>query len=478
MDYEGGFAYCVDYDNVYVFDVRDPTNIILAEMIGGADMTDIFVNGHIAYISYGNYTNTLSGVGINNVTDPYNWNYLTGINFGTNITAIWVEGTHLYAVDYVAPATYVTSLYCYDIRDFTNIQLVGSRSRLATHLDIYVSGDFAYLSTEKYLSYYNISNPTSFTFEGDLNNKTGQPITSLGVWGYGRNFISASADGVYYLMYDPVTEGFTSSHFSQAKQARQVTIFGDYAFVANTDSLVILRHHYSGSDSFVNDIYQAQSTPVTTLSEGKFISVTLEIDAKMNVLCPTTFYVSADNGTHWEEVVPGMSHVFVYQGQNLKWKIVMKTDQKLSNRFYTLRLDYEYSLPPEKPIINDLGGSSIWGYKKVTWAPAPDDGTISYYVLQVSTDATFSTLYKNYTVTGTSKGVYYMPKGYYHFRVQGIDNTGLIGDWSDVIALDVTFSLLSPMWLGIIGGGLIAIIAIITVSIVLVRKKKKSLPER
>ena len=58
------------------------------------------------------------------------------------------------------------------------------------------------------------------------------------------------------------------------------------------------------------------------------------------------------------------------------------------------------------------------------------------------------------------------------FYVQHRDNQGLASAWSTTDT-EVTFNLLGPMWLGIIGGGLVALIVIIVIIATVVRRKKK-----
>ena len=42
------------------------------------------------------------------------------------------------------------------------------------------------------------------------------------------------------------------------------------------------------------------------------------------------WYLSADNGGHWEAATPGVRLVFVNQGSYLRWRVVMNSGSEIS----------------------------------------------------------------------------------------------------------------------------------------------------
>jgi hypothetical protein len=42
-----------------------------------------------------------------------------------------------------------------------------------------------------------------------------------------------------------------------------------------------------------------------------------------------TYYLSPDNGMHWESVTPGVEHLFTHVGSELRWRAVLITSAAL-----------------------------------------------------------------------------------------------------------------------------------------------------
>ncbi|MFX1301331.1 MAG: LVIVD repeat-containing protein, partial [Promethearchaeota archaeon] len=181
LDVQGNIAVLIEESAVHVFNVLDPSNIQVYQQIPAAFMTDAFLFGELCFYSYSN------GLGFLNISNPYTYTYYQ-ISYGTNITAIWVQGSYLYAVDYLGAAG--PSFYIYDISDLTNWQLISAVPRQGYHYDIIVDGDVAYLADDRptvagWATTYDVTDPWSALFGQDLYNET------LGVWVLGPWLVTA-----------------------------------------------------------------------------------------------------------------------------------------------------------------------------------------------------------------------------------------------------------------------------------------------
>ncbi|MFX1317869.1 MAG: hypothetical protein ACFE9D_11660 [Promethearchaeota archaeon] len=60
--------------------------------------------------------------------------------------------------------------------------------------------------------------------------------------------------------------------------------------------------------------------------------------------------MSADGGSTWESVTPGVMHTFATPGDDLRWRATLTTTKiERSPRLSSLSITYEYEVPPTKP---------------------------------------------------------------------------------------------------------------------------------
>ena len=363
LDVDGTIAYLVDTDAIYVFDVADPTNIYLVNIIYGSGMVDVYADGELIYAT----TNT--GFGIVNMTLPYSPQLIIdyGISFGS-YTAIWVQGPNLHLVKY--PGGDGVSIYVYDISDMTNPILTDTVIQPGYFWDVYVDGDMAYYGCEDQMYVYNVSNPTQVSQYGYTS------LNSMGVWGFGPYIISAdSTDGISLINNTNPNEQIVTSQYIQTVDALQVTCHGDRTFVANGDSLIILHHFKYAARSFDSDQDYAYSLEVDSV-DYPILDATLVADD--NALAGIIYYsMSADGGVHWESVTPGVKHYFSDVGNDLRWMAEIRGHIYRSSYLYEINIDYTYndtaitSTPTPTPTPTDTPTSSysfIGGYVSVSLA--------------------------------------------------------------------------------------------------------------
>ncbi|NPE09237.1 MAG: hypothetical protein GNW80_13205 [Asgard group archaeon] len=474
LDVEGQYAYCVDADGVYIYDISDPANIEFLSFTLGTDLVDIDVEGEIMYVSFGNPAP--SGISTANVSNPSIPIIMNNEIFGTNITAIDVQGPHIYSVNYIGaggPGLHVHDL----VPDAGDLTFLASETRSSYFYDIFVDGDYAYCSDTTWLVIENVQDPYNPFFVNDVDwGSAGNFIQSLGVCTFGYYIINAAGSQGAYLLdgIDITPISFPGSNFANATSAMQICAVGDYTYVANRSSLVILRHYESPATTYVPGTFIAQTIELDNMTDGFILSAILEVDDYIPVGTQVNYFLSADGGTHWELVTPGVEHEFLYQGEELLWRAELIGPEDRSVHIYSFEIIYDYNLRPITPVLDDPGVESKTGIAKCSWNASTDDGLIDHYELQVSTLLSFSELTKEYNTTKLNKQVYGLKKGTYYFRVRAVDDEGLPSLWSNVEQIEITGELLGPMMLGIYSGILALVLAGVIILVVLIRRKKKA----
>jgi hypothetical protein len=467
LDIRGDYAYVADFGTAFrVYDISDPTNIFQTDYRSLGGCTDVAISGDMAYLADGS-----AGVFIYNISDPYNVPspFSSFDDAMVNITSVWVQGNTLYAVDY-GVGGYNPSFYIYDMSDIDVEVQLSAVNRWDTHYDVKIDGDVAYLSTEVWLTTYDVSNPVIPIFGDDLEHDGGI-IFSLGVWNFGPYVLSASgAQGVHLVDSTNIfSPGVDTQNYPDATGANQIITHGDYTYIANRSSLIILRHFESAADTYIPGAYFAQSLEVDSMALGEIKSATLDAIDFAPLGIPIDYYMSADGGNHWEYATPGVEHEFVFTGDDLRWKVEFVVPSYRSAHVFQIEINYEFNEAPSVPTLADLGDKAL-GTFKVDWSDSTDDVSVDHYVLQMSDTLSFTTIVKEWTAT-KSKQTVFLGKGTFYFRVQAIDNEGFPSPWSLVKQADTKLS--TTIFGVILGGGLIVVILAIVIPLVLVRRKKK-----
>jgi hypothetical protein len=262
------------------------------------------------------------------------------------------------------------------------------------------------------------------------------------------------------------------SGYAGANRAIQITVAGDYAYVANRTSLVILRLFRSAGATYTPGPCQAASLEIDStnrLIENATLTYTGYVPPGTSI----NFEMSANGGTNWEAVTPGVEHSFTNPGNDLRWRVIPNTDvDDRSVHLYSVNIDYEYNDLPTAPVLTDPGTSDDDGIFPVSWSASTDDSSIDHYVLQMSDSASFTTILNTWNPTTTSVDVTVTASGIYHFRVRAIDDDGEAGPWSNDESIDANVPILPPPIPGFPIEA-IALGAILAVGLGLVSRRRK-----
>ncbi len=343
LDVQGHLAFVNNYSSsgdIMIFDVSDPTDITLVNSDSGTELLDLFAWGELLFYTYS------GGFGIANISTPSSPIYYPDY-IGANVTACWVQGYHLYLACNLSGDGY--GIRVYDITDALNPVLVDDDLWLSSnHYDIFVDGDVAYAANNFWEGVYNVTNPFEVAISDSIYNP---PSRCLGVWGFGPYMISARyGEGISIFDTSDITDSRLISSNTGISTAIQVTVHGDYIYVANRNSLEIL-HFFDSSSSFVTGVSTAQSITVDTTLD-LITNATIDATTLIPYSTGMSYYLSADGGLNWESVYLGVPHTFTNPGSDLRFRVNLTTS--LSDRsalLFDITIDYDHiSLVPPFPL--------------------------------------------------------------------------------------------------------------------------------
>ena len=344
IDVQGQFAYAVSNTTVQMFDIQDPANIVNVSILSlGNNLYDIFVDGSFVYVTW-----QKGGFGLFNFTTAsmLNWgNKLDEPHFGTNITAIWVQGYRIYAVDY--SGLIKQSFFMFDRLTPTAIHQTDEAPLWGLNLDLKVDGDVAYHADTNWCVLSNVSDPTNRQYIMVLKDNNGVYINSTAVWNFGPYVLTASPDGVY-IVNTINFNALTSTMYPNTQGALAITTAGDYTYIANRTSLIILRHFKSAADTYIKETNTAESTTIFTMPNGTISAATMDYEAWVPAGTFIELFMSADGGLNWETISPALLYNFINTGRELRWRVVLygDTDRSVHLHQISISITFEYERPP------------------------------------------------------------------------------------------------------------------------------------
>jgi hypothetical protein len=255
----------------------------------------------------------------------------------------------------VSTVTSGIGLYVYDIRDLNSPDLIYTWGGVSTiQYDLFVEGDSAYIvdvASTGFSEHWNITNPYLPYYSDYVNSNTGKP---RGVWAFGPYMLTANyTGGVCLWNTSDITDMQSLGGYAAANRSVQITVAGDFAYVANRTSLVILRLFQSAANTYQPSSL-AQSTTVDTTAHT-IRNSTLTRTATLPSGTTLDFEMSADGGTHWESVIVGVKHTFAYPGSDLRWRATLSSSfDHQTPQLSQVTIDYEYDDPFTPPPFNPL----------------------------------------------------------------------------------------------------------------------------
>ncbi|UCF04573.1 MAG: T9SS type A sorting domain-containing protein [bacterium] len=343
----GDYAYLANQpgsSDLQVLDISDPTNPILAGSCNTPDGSfEIAVSGDHAYVA-----GRLTGLLVMDISDPTSPMHIATYNTSGYAVGLAVSGNYAYVADYGSgllvfdvsnPATptlvddyntphlarnvrisgdcaYLadgqTGMMVFDISDPTNIVHIGTCDTPYEAYDLTIEGDYAYIGDlESGLQVIDISNPTTPIIIGSCDTPGRvRGVTVEGDFAYAAD----RGSGLQVIDITDPTNPILVGNYDTPGHARVVAITGDYAYVADVEGGVHIFH-----------VFQRRFN--TTSNTGRSLAVNelkrdiAEVQLTTTEVGTIVWSVSADNGAHWEPIVPGAGwHSVIHPGSELMWK--------------------------------------------------------------------------------------------------------------------------------------------------------------
>jgi hypothetical protein len=438
LDIQGHFAFVCDYPfgGVRVYDISDPTDLKYVNMWGLSYALDVAVAGEVIFAADGTY-----GVYLCNASDPYSsLSAMEWYDLGAaNVTSIWVQGHHLYAVSNTTSS--VSNIAVFDLTDLQNIRPTDLVSMPQVHTDVFVDGDAVYMTDIGFSVTWNVTDPWNI-WNTDVVTATSGDI--LGTWGFGPYMFTANnSAGIAMFNATDMTAMDLIRTASAGSNATQLITHGDYVYVASRGTLEILRFFESMASAYDTAPAIAQSLAVDSTTET-IVGATLTATALLPFGTLIGWELSANDGADWDAVTPGIPHVFNHQGSDLRFRAVLETGRRdVSAHLFNITIAYTHTQPPTAPVLDDPGVTAPPGDIVITWSASTDpDGTVDSYELQSSSSVGFTVILATYPTTLTTHTVSAPTAGDFFFRVRAVDDDGARGPWSNIE--DITIQPVIP----------------------------------
>ncbi|NHJ14862.1 MAG: hypothetical protein EAX95_14370 [Candidatus Thorarchaeota archaeon] len=466
----GDWMYVSRLYNLFIYNITDIMNPILVDT-KGAGSGDIVIDGSNLYLG-----TPFDGILIYDITDPTAVvsiaNYTGPDDKGFN--TIEKRGDYLFALEM---GSSLSGLQIINVTDNANPTFVSRCITPGTSYNLYLHDEYAFASSGNDLVVISIS---------DLSN----PSIISSAWFEGPTFGRLYVDDEFAFSMS-TTYGLLAMDIRNVYDLHpavinsdalgRILVLGSYVYVFSSDELEVYELHWAYSaDAVSTTIYTAPGANFTIAHATLTVNDTIGADTSID------YYLSADNGVHWEEVESGAVHSFTNKGTQLKWKAELRTTTPmLTPVLYEVNVTIKALLDPPLP---DEPWPLSGGYNicRITWDAL--DGAVDYLV-QVDTVNTFdSPSLINETIGSDCPYSFChydtpaLANGTYYFRVAGIDGEGDIGMFSSVGTMTIgttsttttttTTTLLPPIDpMNLIIAGAIGVIAIVAVVFVVQRRK-------
>ncbi|MFW9993337.1 MAG: hypothetical protein ACFFD4_14935 [Candidatus Odinarchaeota archaeon] len=495
---DGDMAYVIDYNlGKFVFNISDPTSPTMIANYGvidtGSHPYTIAVAENYAFIGY-ELQSDLHSYYIGN---PYDWdrrdyltpegdgsigydnfiygnmlvqaNYEGGVqvynimnpeDLGTNSYGRYVTNGVARGVYTAGDLAYVACEGPYDL-EIVNIgdpgspSLVGRCGFTENGYQVFVQGDYAYVAARGTggLRVINVSDPVHPAQVGFVD-----PSPSAGdaVDVYVAGNYAYLADDYYGLHVIDISDPTNPVLFGTypLSRARAVVVEGDYAYVAgsigSTTGLFVIEISKNKVEQFElsSTVQSSVIVPDThTPPNSAFSSATLNSFDYTPAETSISYFLSPDDGTHWEQVIPGTAHAFTNEGYQLKWKAVLSSADNLTTpAIFSLTVDYLSNLI-DIPTLVTPGDGVIIDYNTPTLEWASVTNAISY-LIQLDTSASFDSvnlINETIGMTTSYTHVSVLSEDTWYWRVAPVDSDGDLGIFSPTRSFTVT--ILEPEFL-------------------------------
>ena len=417
----GDYAYVANSGNgLYIINVSIPAIPTFAGIYvpSSGEAHGVYVENNFAYVA------NLNGFLIVNVTDPSSPTLAGSCSTsGGGAQDVYVAKGYAYVAS--------DSIHVINIDDPTNPYIIGSYEEEPHSVSVFIDGMYLYSSKEEFgIDVFSLIDPTSPVLTGSYD-------TPDIAWNTFVNHDCAYvADGLTGLLMlnvsDPSSPTYVDTYGYFGIRVDDVFVLGDYAYLAGNYGLEIVKVREKRDVGLQYDSPStAQSSIVFSSSSISIKNAIFNVDDSVPINTSISYYLSADNGIHWEQVTPGIEHEFTNIGNQMKWRVILSTnDSSITPTISFLSIDFEVILDSPS-LVSPLDGTISEDYTPTfTWSGINGE---TNYLFQLDTTTSFITPLLNLTLPSSSTS--YTPSSpladdTYYWRVAGIDSEGDIGTFS------------------------------------------------
>lgn len=415
-----------------VSDVHHPTFIASYPFNFGA--YSVVVQGDIAY------TECIHSLELLNVTDPLDIKWISNCTTQSPVMSGYSRGC-----DIVGSTVYVAGSGGFQILDISDVHAPVRISETIYggtfygYYGVKAHGNLLAVGGYNNVGLYDVSNPSSpmsitnitarfhihLYFQSDL-------LFSMGNYTFDVYNISDPFDPVLLLHQASPVPGDSFGTFIGD---------GDYLYITGS-FYGINTYQYKDTTEYWNyyePYAEIQTNPLFTANgDDLIVAVTLQVDATIPANTSVVYYVSARNGSYWDEVTPGIEFGFAVRGQQLKWRAELLSSDKLVspiirsiNMTCTAHITMiDLTSPSSYATLND-------STPLFSWEPS---GDTNQYLLQIDTTLNFNSgSLVNKTVDASEYQLTEpLVDGQWYWRVAGIDSQGQIGEFSSARAFIIS----------------------------------------
>jgi hypothetical protein len=444
MEVEGDLLYIAAGDGgLEIVDISNPVSPTLVGTYNiPIDVRNIDVEGNVAFLADRDV-----GLYIVNVSNPSSPTLISSYTSPSGVFDVDVCGNYAYITIVLGGGLQVIN-----ITDLTIPTLGGSYLYSGAYFEVVVSGNIAYVNEGMYgLHIFDVSNPSnpSPIFMGELA-EAENIVVSGGIAYLLSRFGYFTIVNVSNPSLPEILTSYEIGIGIGPVEADELVLEDDYLYVAYSngpkEGLAVIEVNRNKARQYETP-RTAQSSVIFTTSNDAFIEKAL-LESSTTITADTAieYYLSPDNGMHWEQVSLGTYHYFVNQGNQLKWRAILSTSSSnCTPIIHSLNITYRTKLL--YPVVE----SPDEGYLTEHYTPVlnwnPITGATSYLV-QIDTDSNFITPLYNETLVASFtefEPTSILAPGLYYWRVAAIDSDNYLGSFSSTRNITILPDINSPL---------------------------------
>ena len=374
-------------------DVSDPARIEMLDSIGGYLMNfsnSIEIYDNIAYVANG-----LIGLDIYNISDPLDLKFLNnypsdGVCYDVKIR----NGFAFIAKGYKG----IEILNISNLNNIQSVSIYGDAYNNSQAIAFY--GNYLLVADRfdgvEILDISDLSNPQKIAYYNDTYNRTVdvQVVDNLAI-------VSDIKDGIEIInITDPYNPFEIDSFTDDYNQTLGCAASSRFIYIADShDGLQIVQYKECLFNQYKTNIL-AQSLNVD-YTYATITNATMVISAEIPIGTSLEYYISNDNGNHWDSVINNTFHQFSVNGSDLIWKILLSTTNDLyTPTIFNIYISYSASNTP--PSI--LQGSELQNLD--AWNQLEDFGTFELNLSSYKVDNEFESKYLNWTFLNVDNSLF------------------------------------------------------------------------